>query len=143
MDRPISRPEDVARRLKDIRLKQNLSVRDFSQQLDVSSADYLAYESGGNIPSLIVARLFERFYIDPMWLLLGYKRDSISEHAEAASAAYKGILEAAERVNVMLRPEVFAYAISAATNSILSGALLEPSHADVLVKLATINSKKM
>jgi transcriptional regulator with XRE-family HTH domain len=143
MDRPISRPQDVARRLKEVRLKCGFSERAFSQHLDVSHAHYLDYEGSGNIPSAVLARLFERFHIDPMWLLLGYRRDSISNHVQAASAAYKEILEAAERADVMLRPEQFAYAISAATVSILSGAEIEPSHADVLVKLATINPGKI
>jgi hypothetical protein len=47
-----------------------------------------------------------------------------------------------QRADVTLSPEVFAYAISAALPAVLRDESIEPSHADVLVKLATINSRK-
>ena len=142
MDKPISRPQDVARRLREVRLKHGLSEEDFSHHLAVSHAQYLAYEGSGDIPSAVLARLFERFCIDPMWLVLGYKRDTISSHALAASIAYREIPDAAESQCDIKSRRVRLCDLGCDTFH-LEWSEPEPSHADVPVKLATINSGKI
>lgn len=143
MDRPESKNKDIGLRLKQVRLSNHLSEEDFADQIGIEHVTYLSYEAGNReIPSSLIVKLLEHWKIDPAWLLIGFKRGTIAESAAAATAAYQAILEAAQRAGITLSPEVFSYAISAALPTVLRGESIDPSHADVLVKLATINSKK-
>ncbi len=141
--RPTNSTKDVAKRLREVRLRAELSERDFASRLGIPLAKYIGYEGGNEeIPSSILARLLEQFTIDPTWMLFGRRPDPISDNALAATQCHEAILSAAQRANVVLDPQVFAYAISAAFPTVLRGIPIEAAQADVLVKLATINCKK-
>ncbi|WP_267553955.1 helix-turn-helix domain-containing protein [Rhizobium rhizogenes] len=133
----------IASRLQFVRLQRQQSQEDFAEQLGVTNATYLSYERGEReVTSSVIVKLMQRCAIDPAWFLTGRKRDTIADDTIAAAAAFQAILEAAQRASVTLTPEAFAYTISAAVPTILNGENIEPSHADVLVKLATIKPRK-
>lgn len=143
MKRPKGPVESVGSRLRHVRTLKNMTRKDFADELGISQAAYVGYETNRReIPSSLLVKLLEHWAIDPVWLLTGKRRGTITERASAATAAYQAILEAAQRAGRTLPPEVFAYAISAALPIALRAGAIDATHADVLVKLATINKSK-
>jgi hypothetical protein len=119
-----------------------MSEEEFADQLG-AHVTYLSYEGGNReMPSSLIVKLLEDWKIDPTWLLTGFRRGTIAESAAVATAAYQAILEAAQRAGYHLVARIFRLGISAALPAVLRDESIEPSHADVLVKLATINSRK-
>ena len=136
-----STPENVGDRLK--QLRKGASLQEFANQLDVKEADYIAYETGRReIPVSLLVTLLERHAVDPVWMLTGRRGSTASERAASATTAYKAILEAAQRAGTTLSPEAFSYAIVAALPSITRTGEIDQVQADVLVKLATLNTSK-
>lgn len=136
-----SRPEDIGERLK--QLRKGASLQEFADRLGVGETDYAAYEAGRReIPSSLLVSLLERCAVDPVWLLTGKRGGTVAESVASATAAYKAILEAAQRAEKTLSPEAFSYAIAAALPSTTRTGNVDPVQADVLVKLATLNASK-
>jgi hypothetical protein len=133
-------PAEVGSRLQQIRNQR--TRKEFADELGVGGADYVFYETGKReIPVSLLVTLLEKCAVDPAWVLTGKRLGTLAEKASTATAAYKAILEAAQRAGVTLSPEVFSYAIAAAFPAAARNGAIEDEHADVLVKLATINSK--
>ena len=120
------------------------TLENFANELGVTKADYIDYESGKReiLASLLIA-LIERGSIDPAWVLMGKRIGSVAKSAQAAGLAYVAILEAAQRAGVTLTPATFTYAMRPAWPVAVRAKVIDPEHADVLVKLATINSDRL
>jgi transcriptional regulator with XRE-family HTH domain len=133
-------PKEVGYRLQQIR--KNRTRKEFADELGISGPDYVFYESGRReIPTSLLVALLEKCAVDPAWVLTGKRLGTVAEKVTTATVAYKAILEAAQRAEVTLLPEVFSYAIAAALPAVARNNEIDAEHADVLVKLATINSK--
>jgi hypothetical protein len=134
--------EDVGDRLR--RLRGDMTVGEFAAELGMAVEDYIAYETGKReISTSLLIALIDRGAIDPMWVLTGRRAGSAADSAKIAGIAYSAILEAAQRAGVMLPPSGLAYAVRAAWQGISRGRKIGAAHADVLVKLATINADRL
>lgn len=133
-------PEEVGSRLRQVRKQR--SQKEFADELGVGQTDYVAYESGKReITASLLVAILEKCAADPAWVLTGKRVGTLAEKASTATVAYQAILDAAQRAGITLPPEVFSYAIAAALPAAARNGVIEDEHADVLVKLATINSK--
>ena len=62
----------ITERLQAIRKKQGLTQEKFAEVLGLSHSAYKTYERGERvIPSTVYETLFEKFDVDPTWLLTG------------------------------------------------------------------------
>jgi len=135
-------PDDIAGRLR--QLRGDRSLKDFAAELGIDQAEYVAYETARReIPASLLVALIERGSIDPAWVLTGQRFGTVAQSATAAAAAYAAILEAAQRANVTLTPEMFAYAITAAWSTAARNGSIDATHADVVLRLATINGNRL
>lgn len=137
-----STPEDIGGRLR--QLRGDMSLKEFAAELGVAREDYIACETGKReVPASLLVALIERGAINPAWVLTGQPVNTAAESAKAAGIVYAAILAAAQRAGLTLAPSAFAYAIQAAWQDAARGREIDAAHADVLVKLATINGDRL
>jgi len=78
----------IHNRLAAVRKERNFTQEEFSEKLGVSRSAYINYERGEReLPSSLVIRLYELYFVSPLWILMG-------EGAQTSKSIYE-IIEAA------------------------------------------------
>lgn len=79
----------ISKRIKSIREKSGLSTNKFAELLNISQPAFSRLENGKSLPRAeTLIALYEKFQVDPLWLLTGQTRARIAD-PEALQLAEK------------------------------------------------------
>lgn len=72
--------QTVGERLEQVRRDQKLTQQRFSEELGISQSAYQNYERNGrDLPATLIVTLYERYSVDPIWILTGRGRKTDEE----------------------------------------------------------------
>ena len=70
----------ISKRIKSIREKSGLSTNKFAELLNISQPAFSRLENGKSLPRAeTLIALYEKFRVDPLWLLTGQTRARIAD----------------------------------------------------------------
>lgn len=136
--------EDVSLRLINIRQRiAGASQTTFALALDVPRRTIQNYEQGkSDISAAFLIRLYNRFGIDPLWLLLGEGETSVSNHHSSSLDVYTNVTAAVTRAiqnrRLQVSPEKTAALVAAVYKKVrvAQGSNIQ-AEADEFVELAS------
>ena len=78
----MNKPEliGMASRLEIVRQEEAMSQEQFADRLGISRGAYINYSKGGReIPSSLIIRLYDKFDVDPVWLVTGNNAEKLND----------------------------------------------------------------